>query len=162
MVPRNWQDQYKLTVGSVPQSVRKLLEALERIKKAYPTEKEWEGPKANTTGSGSSKKRMVPFSDRVPKKSHCTLCKKHGGVQNTHNTGDCKKFNSDGTPKKGFAGKNTEHPSRNEHASRKQNASYAQLSAKIAKLEKSIKKLKGMKKKHKCKYVSDSNNSDSS
>ena len=39
MVPRNWQDQYKLTVGSVPQSVCKLLEALECIKKAYPTEK---------------------------------------------------------------------------------------------------------------------------
>ncbi len=105
MVPRNWQDQYKLTVRSVPQSVRKLLEALECIKKAYPTEKEWEGPKANTTGGGSSKKRMVTFSDWIPKKSrqgtkHCALCKKHGGTHNTHNTGDCKKFNSDGTPKK--------------------------------------------------------------
>ena len=63
MVSRNWQDQYKLTVGSVPQSDRKLLEALERIKKANSTEKEWEGPKANTTGGGSSKKRMVTFSD---------------------------------------------------------------------------------------------------
>ena len=40
MVPRNWQDQYKVTVGSVLQSVRKLLEALECIEKAYPTEKE--------------------------------------------------------------------------------------------------------------------------
>ena len=40
MVPRNWQDQYELTVGSVPQSIRKLVEALEHIEKAYPTEKE--------------------------------------------------------------------------------------------------------------------------
>ena len=36
----------------------------------------------------------------------CALCKKHGGAQNTHNTGDCKKYNSDDTPKKGFTGKN--------------------------------------------------------
>ncbi len=84
MVPMNWQDQYELTVGSVPQSVRKLLEALECIEKAYPTEKEWEGPKANTTGGGSSKKRIVTFSDQMPKKSrqgmkHGALCKKTWG-----------------------------------------------------------------------------------
>ena len=34
MVPRNWQDQYELTGGIVPQSVCKLLKALERIEKA--------------------------------------------------------------------------------------------------------------------------------
>ncbi len=44
MIPRNWQDQYKLTGGTEPQSVRKLLEVLECIKKAYLTKKEWEGP----------------------------------------------------------------------------------------------------------------------
>ncbi len=90
---------------------------------------------------------MVTFSNQIPKKScqdskHCALCKNHGGTQNTHNTGDCKKFNSDGTPKKDFAGKNAQHPLRIEHASHEQNASYVQLSAKIAKLEKSNKKLK--------------------
>ncbi len=167
MVPRNWQDQYKLTVGSVPQSVCKLLEALESIEKAYLTEKEREGPKVNTTGGGSSKKRMVTFSDQIPKKSrqgtkHCALCKKHGGTHNTHNTGDCKKFNSDGTLKKGFAGKNAQHPSHNECASRKQNASYVQLSMKIAKLEKSNKKLKRARKNHKRDYDSNSNDSNSS
>ena len=94
---------------------------------------------------------MVSFSDRIPKKSckeakHCALCKNHGGVQNTYNTGDCKKYNSDGTPKKGFAGMNVQHPSRNKRASHEQNASYAQLSTKIVKLEKSNKKLKHVKK----------------
>ena len=44
MVPRQWQDQYKLTGNTVPQSVRKLLEALERIKKAFPTEKDHDRP----------------------------------------------------------------------------------------------------------------------
>ncbi len=38
MVPRNWQDSYELTGSTVPQSVCKLLEALECIEKAYPTE----------------------------------------------------------------------------------------------------------------------------
>ena len=44
MVPKHWQDQYELTGDTVPQSVRKLLEALERIEKAFPTEKERKGP----------------------------------------------------------------------------------------------------------------------
>ncbi len=85
MVPRNWQDHHELTGGTVPQSVCKLLEVLERIKKAYPTKKEREGPNENATGGGSSKNWMVSFSDRIPKKSckevkHFTLCKKHGGL----------------------------------------------------------------------------------
>ena len=110
MVPRNWQDQYKLTGDTVSQSVCKLLEALERTKKTYPTKKEQEGPKSSAAGGGTSKKRMVSFSDRIPKKSckeakHCTLCKKHGGVQNTHNTGDCKKYNSDNFQKKASQGR---------------------------------------------------------
>ncbi len=167
MVPRNWQDQYELTVGSVPQSVRKLVEALECIEKAYPTDKERERPKSSTDGGGSSKKRMVTFSDRIPKKSHqsakhCALCKKYGGAHDTHNTGECKKYNSDGTPKKGFAGKSAQQNSHNKSASRDQNASYAQLSMKIAKLEKSNKKLKSTKKKRKGDYISDSDDSDSS
>ena len=80
MVPRNWQDQYELTGSTIPQSVRKLLEALERIEKAFPTKKDREKPKAGATGGGSSKKKMVSFDDRIPKKSrkdakHCTLCR---------------------------------------------------------------------------------------
>ena len=118
MVPRNWQDQYKLTGGTVPQSVRKLLKALEHIEKAFLTEKDCEKPKAGATGGGSSKKKMVSFDDRIPKKSrkdakHCALCRKHGGTQNTHNTGNCKKYHSDGTPKKGFAGKSAQRSLQN-------------------------------------------------
>jgi hypothetical protein len=42
MVPRNWQNQYKLMGATVPQSVHKLLEALEHIYKAFLTDKECE------------------------------------------------------------------------------------------------------------------------
>ena len=49
-VPQSWQDQYELSGALIPQSVRELLEVLEHIKKAYPTEKVREGPK-NTAKS---------------------------------------------------------------------------------------------------------------
>ena len=72
-----------------------------------------------------------------------------GGAHNTHNTSDCKKYNSDGTPKKGFAGKSAQRNTRNESAQGEQKSNYAQLSAKIAKLERSNKKLKRANKKRK-------------
>ena len=46
MVLMHWQDQYKLTGGTVLQSVHKMLKALELIEKAFPTKKECKGPKA--------------------------------------------------------------------------------------------------------------------
>ena len=53
------------------------------------------------------KKRSVSFRDeRVPKKARaekiCDLCKKHGGANTTHNTGDCKKYKKGGALKEGF------------------------------------------------------------
>ena len=76
MVPRNWQDQYKLTGGTVPQSVCKLLEALECIKKAYPTKKEWKGPMSNVAGGGTFKKGWslsVTRSPRSPSRKQNTV-----------------------------------------------------------------------------------------
>ena len=120
---------------------------LERIEKAFPTEKEHEGPKASVTGGGSSKKRMVAFSDRIPKKprmdsKHCALCKQHRGLHNTHNTRECHKYEKDGTPKKAFAGKSAQRNPCNRNVPREHNTTYAQLSAKIMKLEKFNTKLK--------------------
>jgi hypothetical protein len=104
MVPWNWQDQNKLTEAMVPQSIWEILEALECIDKAFPTDKVEEGPKTNAKSSNSSKRKMVSFDERILKKhcreKHCLLCKKHGGAHTTHNTPDCQKYNSNGTPKK--------------------------------------------------------------
>ena len=70
-------------------------------------------------------------------------------------------YEKDGTPEKSFTGKGAQHNLCSRNAPRKQNNIYAQLSTKIAKLEKSNKKLKCAKKwcKHDC--DSDSNDSDS-
>ena len=100
MVPRNWQDQYELTGATVPQSVRELLEALGRIERAFPTDKVGDGPKTTAKSNDSSKRKMASFDERIPKKcrreKHCSLCKKHGGAHTTHNTPDCRKYDSNG------------------------------------------------------------------
>jgi hypothetical protein len=70
MVPQNWQDQYELSGALVPQSVRELLEVLECIKKAYPTEKIGEGSKNAAKSNDLSKKKMVSFSDLILKRHH--------------------------------------------------------------------------------------------
>jgi hypothetical protein len=85
MVP-SWQDQYKLTGATVPQSVCKLLEMLEHIKKAFPKDNECKRSHVCMKGGVSSKKKIVSFSDRIPKKRHvdakqCVLCKKHGTME---------------------------------------------------------------------------------
>ncbi len=78
--------------------------------------------------------------------------------------GDCRKYEKDGTPKRAFAGESAQQQRnpRNQNAPHESNNSYAQLSAKIAKLEKSNKKLKRANKKRKRNRDSDSDDSDSS
>jgi len=132
MVLRNWQDQYELTRATVPQSVRKLLEVVERIEKAYPTDKECKAVRKTAKGGGSSKKRMVSFNEPIPKKchmdaKHCALCKKHEGVHTTHHTEECHMY-EDGTPKKSFGGENAQHPAHNKNALHDHNSAYAQFS----------------------------------
>jgi hypothetical protein len=87
MVPRNWQDQYELAGATVPQSIRERLEALEGIERAFPTNKVGDGPKTTAKSSNSSKRKIVSFDERIPKKcrreKHCLLCKKHGGAHTT-------------------------------------------------------------------------------
>ena len=67
MVLRHWQDQYKLMGATVPQSMWKLLEALECIEKAFLNDKECKGSCENTNGGDFSMKKMVPFSYCIPK-----------------------------------------------------------------------------------------------
>jgi hypothetical protein len=68
MVPQNWQDQYELTGATVPPSIRERLEALECIEQAFLTDKVRDGPKTIAKSSDSSKRKMVSFDERIPKK----------------------------------------------------------------------------------------------
>jgi len=110
----------------------------------------------------------MSFDERIPKRhckeNDCLLCKQHGGTHTAHNTLDCRKYKSNGTPKKNFYGKEAcvkSHGHERPHQGRR---SYVQLSTKIKKLEKYNKKMKlAQKKKHKhCHHSSNSNDSSSS
>ena len=88
------------------------------------------------------------------------MCKKHGGADKTHNTGDCKKYDHQGNLKRSFARKRDNPPCTNK--------SYTQLFAETEKLKASCKKLKKAlkkntkrNKKHKYADSSDSDSSDS-
>jgi len=83
-------------------------------------------------------------------------------MQNTHNMGECRKYEKEGTPKMDFAGKSMQCNPRNRNVPHEHNTCYAQLSMKIAKLDKTNKKLKLANKKRKCDTNSDSNDSGSS
>ena len=139
-----------------------MLADLKKIDKAFLMEQEQSGKKGKANPSNSGKCKMVSIHD-IPKKpckdaKHCFLCKRHGGMHETHNTLDCSKYKKDGKIKKSFV--KCECGST---ASNKKTASaFAQLLAKIAKLENTNDKLKKSLQKHKHDYTSNSNDSDSS
>jgi hypothetical protein len=93
---------------------------------------------------------------RVPKKvcfekfeKHCKLCKKHGGTHTMHNTRDCCRFEKDGTEKSSFPAA-TKGGKKNYPV----NQNFVQLTKKINKLEKALKK---SGKKGKKRHYEDSN-----
>ena len=103
-----WQDQYNLTQGIIPQNLRNTIGILENIEQFQESTKNPGKPNRKTGDNGKSnnKKRLgSPKDGHASKKSrnskNCDLCKKHGGAHMTHNTGNCKRYNKDGSAKKG-------------------------------------------------------------
>jgi hypothetical protein len=78
---------------------------------------------------------------QVPKKvrfeKHCDLCKKHGGAHTMHNTRDCCRFEKDGKEKSSFR-----TTKKGGYKSNPVNQNFAQLTDKIEKLEKALKKVR--------------------
>ena len=104
MCPAKWQTQYDLTEKSTPVNTRSLLLILEKIKNN--AEVEAKPPNASKPKGAEGTCKMESINSHIPRKSkqvgfsdkHCALCKKHGGPHKLHNTYDCCKYNSDGTP----------------------------------------------------------------
>ncbi len=153
MCPLAWQDQYNLNKkGMTPLDMCTLLTMLEAIERVCTHEKGKQGEKAEKASFNGKKGKNRPGTDptaRVPKKvrfaKNCDLCKKNGGAHTTHNTGECRKYEKDGTEKSSF------------HAAKKSgkrsypsNQNFAQLTEKIKKLEKALKK--SGKKGKKCRF----------
>jgi hypothetical protein len=143
MCPLAWQDQYNLNQkGMTPLDMRTLLTSLEAIERVCTHEKGKPDEKSEKSSFNGKKGKKRPGTDpaaRVPKKvrfeKNCNLCKKHGGAHTTHTTRECRKYENNRTEKSSF------------HAAKKGgkknypvNQNFVQLTEKIKKLEKALKK----------------------
>ncbi len=163
MCPLPWQNQYNMNEkGMTPMDMRLLLTSLEAIEPVctYEKGKLDTFKKFDKSSNKSEKGKKHPGTNstvRVPKKvhfeKHCNLCKKHRGAHTMHNTSECRRFEKDGKEKSSF------------HAAKKGgynwnpiNQNFAQLTDKIKKLEKALKK--SIKKGKKCCYKDRDSNSE--
>jgi hypothetical protein len=136
-------------------SLQASLKAIERVcapEKAHAPS----GEKASHKNEAGTERPSTGATKQVHKKVHfektCKLCKKHGGTHTMHTTKDCCRYEKDGTVKANFhaAKKAGRKPNPTKH-------SFAQLSKKLDKLEKTLKKA-SLKSKKCCR---DDSNSDS-
>jgi hypothetical protein len=134
---------------SLPQSVRKLLGVLEDVEKVVANSKSKEkATKENaekTTGKGKCK-GSISNENQIPKKARvtksCALCQRHGFVHTTHNTGECCKYEKDGTLRKDFSRKAAVGQKRHGSGKKENSNSFAQIMERFSKLEISLKKTK--------------------
>ncbi len=117
-VPMSWQNQYNLKHSMVPESTCTLLpdlEAIERlmVEKGAKLKAKGKGSTAPSKAKGNPKRKASGGpTGQVPKKGHfekfCQRCKAHGGPFQTHNTLDCRCYDSNGKPRAAAAGKPSE------------------------------------------------------
>ena len=170
MCPLKWQDQYHLLEKCYPEGVKPLLLILEHIEVAHPVHETsaavkplksqgLEQPsKKFTQGGRIPRKPKHARSDNARVEKNCDLCKKHGGAHTTHNTAECRRYKKDGTPTRGTS----HHQGKSSGNDRNSKKSYAQVVARMEKLEKSLKKVNRKSKKC-CRHEeSDDSDSDSS
>jgi hypothetical protein len=156
MCPLPWQDQYNMNEkGMTPMDMRLLLTLLEAIELVCTYEKSKsdtfdESNKSSNKGEKGKKRPGTNSTVQVPKKvcfeKHCNLCKKHGGAHTMHNTSECCRFEKDGKDKSSFRA-----AKKGGYKSNPINQNFAQLTNKIKKLEKALKKSgkKGKKRRYK-------------
>ncbi len=136
----------------MPMDMHLLLTLLEAIKcvRTYNKGKSEPSKKSSNKGKKGKKRPGTHSTARVPKKvrfeKHCNLCKKHGGTYTTHSTRGCCRFEKNGKEKSNFCtakkGRRKSYPV---------NQNFVQLTKKIKKLEKVLKKSgkKGQKRHYK-------------
>ncbi len=115
-VPMSRQNQYNLNHSTVPEFTRTFLPDLEAVKQVM-VEKNGANLKAKgkcSTSPSKPKGNPKPKASggptgQVPKKGcsekFCQWCKTHGGPFTTHNTLDCRCYDSNGKPLEAAAGK---------------------------------------------------------
>ncbi len=156
MCPLQWQDQYNMNKkGMTQMDMCSLLTLLEAIKCVCTYKKgRSESSEKSLHKSKKGKKRPgTKATVRVPKKvcfeKHCNLCKKHGGACTMHKTRECRKFEKYRNEKTDFCATKKGGKKGNPV-----NHNFVQLTEKIEKLKKALKKSSKKGKKH---HYKDSN-----
>jgi hypothetical protein len=159
MCPVPWQDQYNMNEkGMMLMDMRLLLTLLEAIEHVCTYEKSKsdtfvKSDKSSNKGEKGKKHPGTNSTVRVPNKvrfeKHCSLCKKHGGAHTMHNTSDQCRFEKDGKEKSSFRA--TKKGGYNQSPV---DQNFTQLTNKIKKLERALKK---SGKKGKKRHYKDSN-----
>ncbi len=149
MCPHQWQDQYNLQEkGMTPMDMNSPQASLEAIKRVCTPEKAHapSGEKVSHKNKAGAKRPSNDSTKQAHKKvcfkKSCALCKKNGGAHTMHATKDCRKYEKDGTAKASSCAA--------KKAGKKPNPakqSFAQLSKKLDKLEKTLKKASHKSKK---------------
>jgi hypothetical protein len=150
MCPLQWQDQYNMNKkGMTLMDMHLLLTSLESIKCVctYEKGKSESSKKSSNKGEKGKKCPGTNSTARVPKKvcfeKNCDRCKKHGGAYTTHNTREHCRFEKDGKEKCDFRAAKIDGKKGNPV-----NHNFAQLSKKIERLEKALKKSGKKSQKH--------------
>ena len=132
-----------LTETCCPEGVKPLLLILDHIEVAYPVdEKHATAKPAKPQGIEQPSKKFTQGAriPRKPKHVHSENARVEkicdGGMQITHNTAECHRYKKDGTPTQGT----TSHQGKNSGNDRNSKKSFAQVIARMEKLEKSLKK----------------------
>jgi hypothetical protein len=157
MCPHQWQDQYNLKEkGMTPMDMYSLQASLKAIEHVCILENSHapSGKKASHKNEAGAKQPSTGATKQATKKVHfeksCKLCKKFGGAHTTHFTKDRRKYKKDGMANANFRTA--------KKAGKKPNPvkqSFTQLSKKLDKLEKTLKKA-SQKSKKRCRDNSDS------
>jgi hypothetical protein len=157
MHPLLWQDQYNMNEkGMTPMDMHLLLTLLEAIECICTYEKGKldtfeKSDKSSYKGEKGKKRPGTNSTVRVPKKvhfeKHCNLCKKHGGAHK------CRRFEKDRKEKSSFRA-----AKKGRYNWNPVNQNFSQLTNKIKKLEKVLKKSGKKGKKHR--YEDSNSNSE--
>jgi hypothetical protein len=160
MCPHQWQDQYNLQEkGMTPMDMRSLqasLKAVERVcthEKAHAPSNEKASYKNEAGAKWPSNGATKQAHKRVHFKKSCKPCKKFGGAHTTQATKGCRKYEKEGTAKADFRAA--------KKAGKKPNPAkqlFAQLSKKLDKLEKTLRK--ASQKSKKCRRDNSDSNSE--
>ncbi len=161
MCPLAWNDQYNLNQKvMMPLDMRTLLTLLEAIERVCTHEKGKPDEKSKKSSFNRKKGKKRPGTDptvRVPKKvrfeKNWDLCKKLGGAHTTHTTRECCKYEKGRTEKSSFRA--TKKGGKKNYP---MNQNFVQITKKIEKLEKALKKSGQKGKKHR--YEDSNSNSE--